>query len=419
MKRLSLVAALLLAATALGSAQPAGFLRAKDQRIVDGQGREVILRGMGLGGWMLQEGYMLGVNGDGTQHSIKAGLTDLVGKAECDKFYQLWLQDYMTRADVELLAQSGFNSIRLPMHYNLFTLPVEEEPVKGRDTWLPNGFSLTDNLLGWCKANRVYLILDLHAAPGGQGKDANISDYDSSKPSLWESQANRQKTIALWRKLAERYANEPWIGGYDLLNEPNWTFEGKDKNGKDDASNKPIWEIYQAITKAIRAVDTNHLIVVEGNGWGNNYNGFPAPWDGNLVLSFHKYWNPNTPEAIARFLALRDELHLPLWLGESGENSNQWFRDCVSLVESNHIGWAWWPHKKVNSISCSLTVQQPDEFKRVVDYWNGHGERPARDEALKGLLELAENLKAANCHTNIAVLRALIPTADQARTPGR
>ena len=138
---------------------------------------------------------------------------------------------------------------------------------------------MTDNLLAWCKANRMYLILDLHAAPGGQGKDANISDYDPAKPSLWESEANRQKTIALWRKLAERYANEPWIGGYDLLNEPNWTFEGKDKNGKEDSSNKPIWDLYQAITKAIREVDTNHLIVIEGNGWGNNYNGFPGPWD--------------------------------------------------------------------------------------------------------------------------------------------
>lgn len=393
-------------------APAAEFLHTKDTAIVDDKDREVILRGMGLGGWMLQEGYMLGVNKQGTQHSIKARIVDLVGKEDCDKFYRLWLQDHMTREDVEILARSGFNSIRLPMHYNLFTLPIEDEPIKGQNTWLSTGFTLTDNLLAWCGANRIYLILDLHAAPGGQGKDANISDYDPAKPSLWEDPANQQKTVALWRKLAERYANETWIGGYDLINEPNWTFEGKDKNGKEDISNKPIWDLYQAITKAIREVDTNHMIVVEGNGWGNNYNGFPGPWDNNLVMSFHKYWNPNTQEAIARFLALRDKYHVPIWLGESGENSNEWFRDCVALVEKNHVGWAWWPHKKVGSPSCALTVTRPEDFKKIVDYWNKGGDRPSRETAARGLFELAENLKVKNCRFNTNVVRALIPSAN-------
>ena len=305
------VSALALAAafmSALSAAPPEGFLRADGMRIVDGQGQPVLLRGMGLGGWMLQEGYMLGIKKEGTQHSIKARIADLVGKEDTERFYTLWRQNHMTRADVDRLAASGFNSIRLPMHYNLFTLPIEEEPVKGKDTWLTAGFEMTDNLLSWCRANRMYLILDLHAAPGGQGKDANISDYDPAKPSLWESAENQRKTVALWRKLAERYANEPWIGGYDILNEPNWTFEGKDKNGREDVSNQPIWDLYTAITRAIRQVDAKHLIIVEGNGWGNNYGGFPEPWDRNMAMSFHKYWNPNTEEAIARFLALREQV---------------------------------------------------------------------------------------------------------------
>ncbi|MGH7968289.1 MAG: glycoside hydrolase family 5 protein, partial [Limisphaerales bacterium] len=254
----------LLAASA--GAQPVGFLHAKAGHIVDEQGGEVLLRGMGLGGWMLQEGYMFGINREGTQHSIKARIADLIGPEECDRFYNLWLKNDITRADVELLAQNGFNSIRLPMHYNLFTLPIDKEPVKGQSTWLTAGFELTDNLLAWCKANRIFLILDLHASPGGQGRDANISDYDPAKPSLWESELNRQKAVALWRKLAQRYANEPWIGGYDLLNEPNWTFEGKNKNGTEDTSNKPLWELYKEITQAIREVDTNHMIIIEGNG---------------------------------------------------------------------------------------------------------------------------------------------------------
>lgn len=398
--------------TASPHAHSAGYLHAKAARIVDGQGREVLLRGMGLGGWMLQEGYMLGINREGTQHSIRARIADLLGPEECDRFYGLWLKNHMTRGDVELLAQNGFNSIRLPMHYNLFTLPIEKEPVKGQNTWLTSGFELTDNLLAWCKANRIFLILDLHAAPGGQGKDANISDYDPAKPSLWESELNRAKAIALWRKLAQRYAEEPWIGGYDLLNEPNWTFEGKDKNGREDASNKPIWDLYQEITRAIRGVDTNHMIIIEGNGWGNNYNGFPGAWDENMAFSFHKYWNPNTEAAIAKFIALREQYHRPIWLGESGENSNQWFRECVALVERNDIGWSWWPHKKVGSESCTLTVKRPEHYTEVVDYWNHRGPRPSREIAEKALFDLAENLKAADCRFNTNVVRALIPVPD-------
>ncbi len=157
-------------------------------------------------------------------------------------------------------------------------------------------------------------------------------------------------------------------------------------------------------------MDTNHLVIMEGNGWGNNYNGFPGSWDKNLVLSFHKYWNPNTPEAIARFLALRETHHQPIWLGESGENSNQWFAECVALMEKNHIGWCWWPLKKVASPSCPLTVPRSDDYKQVVDYWNKSGKRPSPEMATRALFELAETLKATNCQINQEVVQALIPS---------
>ncbi|MFP3649197.1 cellulase family glycosylhydrolase, partial [Paraburkholderia sp. SIMBA_054] len=77
-------------------------------------------------------------------------------------------------------------------------------PVPGRQTWLEEGFRRTDELLAWAKANDMYLILDLHAAPGGQGNDINISDRDPAKPSLWDDPAQQEKMIALWRRLAER-----------------------------------------------------------------------------------------------------------------------------------------------------------------------------------------------------------------------
>lgn len=178
-----------------------GFLKRDGQKIVDAKGNNVLLRGLGIGGLMVQEGYMLKTaDFAGPQHQIKQKITDLIGTKATEEFYKAYRKNGLTKRDVDSLAAWGFNSIRLPMHYNLYTLPIENEPVKGQNTWLEEGFKMTDDLLDWCAANNMYLILDLHAAPGGQGKDANISDYDEAKPSLWESEANQNKMIAFWRK---------------------------------------------------------------------------------------------------------------------------------------------------------------------------------------------------------------------------
>lgn len=374
-----------------------GFLKAKDKYIVNGKGEKVILRGVGLGGWMLQEGYMLRVQGIGQQqHVIKGKLAELIGKEKTEEFYNAWLANHTRKVDIDSLKAWGFNSVRLPMHYNLYTLPVDQEPVSGKNTWLDKGFAMTDSLLQWCKANQLYLILDLHAAPGGQGNDLNISDRDPSKPSLWQSEANQQKMIALWKKLAERYAGEEWIGAYDIINEPNWGFEkAEDKNGCGEQKNEPLRKLMMDITAAIREVDKNHMVIIEGNCWGNNYNGVFPPWDNNTVVSFHKYWNYNDQGSVEKFVDIRSQYGTPVWLGESGENSNLWFRDAIHLMETNEIGWAWWPLKKLGSNN-PLEIKVPAGYQKILNFWAGKGPKPKADEAYKAVMELANNLKLEN-----------------------
>jgi hypothetical protein len=401
-----IAATLLWSMMVQGRAQ--GFLKAQGRLIVNEKGEKVILRGMGLGGWMLQESYMLKLGGVGPQYLMRRKISDLAGPERAAAFYEAWLADQTRRIDIDSMAAWGFNSVRLPMHYHLFTLAVEEEPVAGKDTWLEKGFALTDSLLGWCKANHLYLILDMHAAPGGQGNDFNISDRDSTKPSLWESAANRRKLVALWRRLAERYANEPWIGGYDIINEPNWGFgDPADKNGLKETKNAPLRQLMMDITAGIRSVDKRHLIIIEGNGWGNNYRGVLPQWDDNMVLSFHKYWNPNTEEAIHHFLELRDQYNIPLWLGESGENNNVWYRECVRLVEGHDIGWSWWPLKKIGTNN-PLEVPMTPEWRRIVDYLTGKGPRPTATEADAGLQSLLHSVRLENNVYHKEVIDALM-----------
>jgi endoglucanase len=374
------------------------FLSTNGQAIVNENQDTILLRGMGLGGWMVQEGYMLQTAGFANpQHEIRAVIQDLIGEADTDLFYDAWLTNHVQKADIDSLKSWGFNSVRLPMHYNLFTLPIEEEPIPGGITWLTKGFELTDSLISWCVQNEMYVILDLHAAPGGQGLDAAISDYDPTKPSLFESQENQDKMAALWKRLAERYADEQWVAGYDLLNEPNWDLPG----------GVALRNLYEQVTDSIRSVDTEHIIFIEGNWWANDFTGLTPPWDDKLVYSPHKYWSVNDQASIQGFLDLSNTYNVPLYLGETGENSNVWFRDAVRLYEDNDMGWAWWPMKKVESVAGPLSITKNAGYQTLLDYWSNGGTTPSADFAKTALMQLTEDLKIGNCRYQKDVTDAL------------
>ena len=403
MKKIQFLLTILISSTVFGQ----GFLHTDGQKIVDGQGNNVLLRGLGLGGWMVQEGYMLQTAGfAGPQHSIKQKITELIGKRNTEEFYEAYLANGITKRDIDSLKAWGFNSVRLPMHYNLYTPPIEEEK-DGTNTWLEKGFTMTDNLLKWCADNEMYLILDLHASPGGQGHDANISDYDDTKPSLWESEENKQKMIAFWEKMAERYKDSQWMGGYDIINEPNWNFEGENPNGCDEMNNAPLRQLMVDITTAIRKIDKEHIIIIEGNCWGNNYNGVFPLWDDNLVISFHKYWNFNTTASIQQVLDYRETYNAPIWLGESGENSNVWFKDALTLMESHNIGWAFWPMKKVENIAGVTSVTKNTGYETLLNYWRNGGKKPSVEYAKNALMQLAENYKMENVTVKPGVVDAM------------
>jgi endoglucanase len=183
MKKIFITLQFLLSITSFAQ----GFLHRDGQNIVDGNGKNVILRGLGVGGWMVQEGYMLQTQPFASpQYMIRQKIQEVIGEGGTKEFYAAYKANGITKRDVDSLAKWGFNSIRLPMHYNLYTPPIEQEK-NAEITWIEEGFTMTDNLVKWCAANKMYLILDLHAAPGGQGNDAAISElqnhlYGKAKP---------------------------------------------------------------------------------------------------------------------------------------------------------------------------------------------------------------------------------------------
>ena len=392
-----------------------GFLRVSGTKIVGEDGQEVLLRGIGLGGWLVPEGYMLHTGGFANSPTeIRNKISALIGQANADSFFTLYRNNYVARKDIDQLAKWGFNSVRLPMHYNLLT-PKDQPGV-----YSEQGFAVIDSLLSWCEANHLYLILDLHCAPGGQNT-ANISDYIPGEPALWQSVDNQNRTIALWKKIAERYANKKWIGGYDLLNETVWTF---------GSPNSPLLNLrglFVAITSAIREVDTTHIVFIEGNTWATDFTGLSPAWDAQMVYSFHKYWNGTDYNSISNYLALRSSANRPLWLGESGENSNEWFAECIALMESNDIGWSWWPHKKIESIAGPLSATLTPQYNALLNYWSGQGGiAPSASDAAAALYGEAAMLSIDQCRVQSDVIDAIfrqpysnetLPYADN-RIPG-
>jgi len=362
-------------------------LKAEGKVIVNANGEEVILRGLGPGGWQIMEGYMMNTSGvAGSQHEIKEKLIDLMGEEKTETFFVKWRENHFTKQDVDSLAAWGFNSIRIPMHYNLFTLPIEKEPVSGENTWIETGFDHIDDVLEWAEPYGIYVILDMHATPGGQGTGSDINDYDPSKFSLWESQENKDKLVALWTRIADRYKDNEWIGGYDLINETHWDLPG----GTD------LRNLFVDITDGIRSVDSNHTLFIEGNWYANDFSGLTPTWDDNMVYSFHKYWSYNDTASIQWVLDLREEHNVPLWMGESGENSNTWFTDAIKLFEDNGIGWAWWTMRKIGDIDSPYAVDINPGYQKILDYWNGVGPKPTAQETFDGMMQLAENLLVEN-----------------------
>lgn len=371
-------------------AQGTGFFKADGQKIVDGAGNEVLLRGMGLGGWLVPEGYMLNIPGFGSPTSIEAQILDVLGPQDTEEFYRRYTANYVNESDIEALAQWGFNHVRLPFHYKTIYDPVFEQ-------YKEDGFAIFDSVITWCYTYNLDVILDMHCAPGGQSKD-NIADGDGILARLWTDPANQALTVKIWKEIATRYVNETRVIGYDLINEPVLP---------PGYSNQALRDLYVEITDSIRTVDTNHIIIVEGNFYATNFDLLFPPWDNNMVYSFHKYWSATTINTIQYLIDLRSQYNVPLWMGESGENSNGWYYETINLFENNNIGWCWWTNKKLGTITSPMSATPPATYQTVLNYWSGTGGKPSQNFARNALFGMADALKLENCVPRPGVLRAM------------
>ncbi|MEN1974842.1 glycoside hydrolase family 5 protein [Cellulomonas olei] len=380
-------------AAARGQATFTDVVRVDAGHLVDGDGRRLLLRGVGLGNWHLPEGYMwlFSDGGPASPREIEALVVDLVGPGRAARFWERFRDEFVTQEDVRWIAAAGFDHVRLPL--NARYLLDDDGAVR------PDAFALPDRLVDWCREAGLWVVLDLHGAPGGQ-TGTNIDDSEHGRPALFEDDEHRRRTVALWTAIARHYADEPVVAGYDLLNEPlphEWQHRYPDR----------LVALYRELTTAIREVDTRHVLIYEGTHWATNWDIFTQVWDPQSMLQFHKYWSPPDRPGIEGYLRTGAGLGLPVYMGEGGENNPDWLATAFGMYDDLGVSWCFWTWKKVGTLTSPLSVDPPAGWDEVLAYASGRAPRPGADDAWATLQALLEALAPSRCTPRPEVVRAL------------
>lgn len=391
---------LLAGALAGGCAEKTGaapgetkFVQVKGPDLIKPDGTKLFIVGTNLGNWLNPEGYMFGFQRMNAPRQINDLFCHLVGPEKTAEFWQRFKDNYITKADIDYIASTGANTIRLPFHYKLFT----DEDYMGL-TSAQDGFARIDSVVSWCRADSLYLILDMHDAPGGQTGD-NIDD-SYGYPWLLENEKCQKQFCDIWRSIADHYKDEPVVLGYELINEPIATYFDNQ-----DELNAKLEPLHKKAVAAIREVDKNHVILIGAPQWNSNFEPLKdTDYDPQLMFTCHRYGGPATADAIRSYIDFRDRSNRPMYMGEIGHNTDEWQADFVKVMKDNNIGYTFWPYKKRDD-SCMMGITMPEEWEEVVRFAEGphhtfaevRDARPDRAKAQVALDKFIEQCKVENC----------------------
>lgn len=332
------------------------MLKTKDNYIVDEAGKKIVLRGFNLGGWLMMEGYILFAPNI-AERIFKDKFRQAQGASALEEFETSFRDNFIQESDFENIASLGFNCVRLPFNHKL----IEKEPF----SYSQEGLSYLQKAVAWAKKYGIWVILDLHAAPGSQNTDWHSDSTGDAE--LWNNTSNQERTIKLWSFLADVFKYEDAVAGYDLLNEPI-------------VSAATLNKFYQDLVQAIRAKDKNHIIFLEPVDWSQEIGTLEKPKDDNLAISIHFYqpmdftfnlkpeltypfrdnfYNKNMQgqsKHLRDCLKISQELKVPIQVGEFGVNSQSnsrgemdYMRDLIKLFREFDFHWTYWTYKAIKN----------------------------------------------------------------------
>ena len=370
----------------------AEFITIQGQDLIKPDGTKLFIMGTNLGNWLNPEGYMFKFNKTNSPRFINEMFCQLVGPDFTAEFWKAFKDNYIIREDIQFIKNTGANTIRLPFHYKLFTDEDFMGLTAGQD-----GFARVDSVVEWC-----------HDAPGGQTGD-NIDD-SYGYPWLFESEASQQLYCDIWRKIADRYKNEPVILGYELFNEPIAPYfpNMEELNGK-------LEDIYKKGVAAIREVDNNHIILLGGAQWNGNFKPFKdSKFDDKIMYTCHRYGGDPTKDDIQTIIDFRDSVNLPMYMGEIGHNTDEWQAAFCQTMRENNIGYTFWPYKKMDG-SSFVGITPPENWANILyfsesprtSYKEIRDARPDQMMVRKAMMDFIEACKLKNCVVQEGYIQSL------------
>lgn len=380
------------------------FLSVKGNQVTDAKGNSVRLRGTCVGGWMNMEDFINGYSG--AEHTLRANMAEVLGAGKAEFFFERFHDHFFNESDIEYLKSLGTTVVRLPLNYRHFE--DDRKPFTYKET----GFQRLTQVLRWCEKHGLYAILDLHAVQGFQNVHWH-SDNANRHSLFWNSAHYQDRFVALWEEIARRYKNEAVVAGFNLMNEPCVNNPTGDLPWNIYKNYRPDWalmnSVYRRTVNAVRAIDSKHIIFLEGDRYSIQFNGMEEPFADNLVYSSHNYTvagfgpgqypgsiNAGPPRSTgpehwdlerqeSAFLTHEGTVYtmkhkVPLWVGEFGSvyNGNpeevpdrlRAMDDQIGIFERHGAHWTTWTYKDVGVMGLVVLDPESEYRKRVGDFIN-------------------------------------------------
>lgn len=329
------------------------FLKVSGDQIVNKKGDTVYLRGFGLGGMLHMENFIDGYPAN--EEAMREGLRNVLGENKYNLYFDEFLKSYFTEPDAEYIHSLGLNLVRIPINYHLFEDDMNPGVIK------EGSFAYLDSVIERCARHQIYTIIDLHALPGSQNQHWH-SDNPTHVASFWIHKDFQDRALHLWEVIAKRYKDQPWVAGYDLINEPA------------EPTGQKLFPYYKRLHDAIRKIDTDHILFLEGDKYAVDFSKFNEIWD-NVVYTNHDYATPGfisggdypgytrdryyDKDTLENDFLKKSEFmfshHVPLWVGEFGpvytgdsskdEMRYQVLKDQLAYYNKYKVSWCIWLYK--------------------------------------------------------------------------
>ena len=329
------------------------WLEVSGNQIINQKGDTVYLRGFGLGGMLHMENFIDGYPAN--EETMREGLLNVLGEKKYNLYFDTFLKSYFTEPDAEYIQNLGLNLVRIPINYHLFEDDMNPRVIK------QGAFEYLDKVIELCAKHQIYTIIDLHALPGFQNQHWH-SDNPTHKALFWKHKDFQDRALHLWEVIAERYKNQPWVAGYDLINEPA------------EPTGEKLFPYYKRLQDAIRKFDPNHILFLEGDRYATDFSKFTEVWD-NVVYTNHDYAGPGfirggdypgytgnryfDKDTLENDFLIKSKFmfsrHVPLWVGEFGpvytgipakdKMRTGYLKDQLAYYNKYKVSWCIWLYK--------------------------------------------------------------------------